>query len=64
MLSPQLLTKEHRRVDRSLALGVGLEAPDAMAVGCGQSEQPQIQRGQRNDEQQGFEALGAFGVRA
>ena len=60
VVSAQLLTKEHRRKDGPSAVGVGLDAPAPMAVGCGRPEQPQNQRGGNNDEQQGFEALGAF----
>ena len=62
MVSPQLLTEEHRGKDRSAPFGVGLEVSDPLAVGGGKSEQPQNQRGERRDEQQGFEALGAFGA--
>ena len=59
MVSPRLLTKEHHQEDRSSALGVDLAAPDPTAVGCGKSEEPQNLSGRRDDEQQGFEALGA-----
>ena len=60
MIPPQLLTEKHRREDRSSPFGVGLEVSDPLPVRCGKSEQPQNQRGQRRDEQQGFEALGVL----
>ena len=60
MVSPQLLTEEHCREDGSSPFGVGLEVSEPLAVGGGKSEQPQNQSGERRDEQQGFEALGAL----
>ena len=41
-------------------LGVGLKLPTPLPVGGGEAQQPQNERGQRGDEQQRLEALGAF----
>ena len=60
IVAPQLLAEEHRRKNGSAALGVGLEVSDPLSVGCGKTQQPQNQCGQRSDDQQGFGTLGAL----
>ena len=60
MIAPHLLTEEHCREHESAPLGVGLEVSDPLPLGSGETQQPQNQRGERGDEQQGFETLGAL----
>ena len=48
---------------KNLQFGVGLEVSGPLAVAGGQSQQPQDERSQGGDEQQGLEALGASGAR-
>ena len=57
MVTPQLLAKEDRGENLSAPFGIGLEVSSPLAVGGGKPKQPQNQRRQRGDEQQGFEAL-------
>lgn len=59
-VTPQLITEEDRGEDGPAPFGVGLEVSDPLPVGGGEAHQPQNQGGQRSDEQQGLEALGAL----
>ena len=58
----QLLAEEDRGQDGTTPFGVGLEVSGPLAVAGGQSQQPQDERSQGGDEQQGLEALGVSRV--
>ena len=60
MTSPEFLAEEYRGENVAALLSVGLEVSSPLPLAGGESQQPQNQRGQRGDEQQCFEALGAF----
>ena len=60
MVTPQLLTEKHHRENGAAPFGVGLKVPGPLAIGGGKTQQRQNERGQRSDEQQRLEALGAF----
>ena len=63
MVAPQLLAEEDHGQDGMTPFGVGLEVSGPLAVAGGQSQQPQDERSQGGDEQQGLEPLGAFRAR-
>ena len=63
MVAPQLLAEEDHGQDGTTPFGVGLEVSGPLAVAGGQSQQPQDERSQGGDEQQGLEALGASRAR-